>query len=546
MERWQNIQHNLNLEEKILEKWNTLKNKSNTVFNYAFLVLFSFITISAATVIFKDFFVVFFTALTIFILFCIGGYVYKNEKTPSAKQVNIIFAILLVVMIILQIIIGYSLICNKFNDWRVMDVLSRNYAETGNFENMYRGLPEYNYGYIARYPNNNGTLMMLALYERVVFLVLGYVPLYAPVALNTLCITIAVAFTFLTAKKVLSPMGALITSVFCFMFLPYYTYAAYYYSDSLSIPFVPIAVYFIILGAKSENNKLIKRIICLIISAISIAVGYSVKGSILVVLIGAVVYIVLENKIKQAIISIICIVLVFGVTTVGIKALGTSMHFTSEEELYEQQYPLNHWIMMGLKGNGGFNQDDSSFTFDSGNYDEKKAAVNKEIAKRLNEMGFDGMIEHLSEKLSYTWGDGTYYIYNHLNIMEEDKKTQKNDYNPLFEFVIEDGKYYDQFCIYSNSMQMIMLIFMLLSSYYGIRRKKVTAMTLIRGIVFGIALFFMVWETRSRYIFNFTPMFILLASGGIEVFMSRAQLLFSRHKKNREQLENQLATEDII
>lgn len=516
------------------------------MFNYVFFVLFGFITISAATVIFKDFFVVFFTALTIFILFCIGGYIYKYNKIPSSNQVNIIAAVLLAVMIILQVIIGYSLICNKFYDWRVMDVLSRNYAETGNFENMYRGLPDNNYGYMARYPNNNGALMMLSFYNRLVYLVLGYVPVYAPVALNTLCITVAVIFIFLIAKKIFNPMGALITSVFCFMFLPYYTYAAYYYSDSLSIPFVPISIYFIILGVKCEGNKLIKRIICMIISAIFISIGYSVKGSILVILIGAVVYIVLESKLKQALISILCIILAFGVTTAGIKALGTSMHFTTEEELYEEQYPINHWIMMGLHDNGGYYQKDSDFTRNSGNYDEKKAAVNEEIAKRLKEMGFDGMVEHLSKKLSYTWGDGIYYVNHHLNIYKKDGETLKTEYNPLFEFVLEDGKYFEGFSVYSNSMHMVMLIFMLLSAYYGIRRKKITSMTLIRGVVFGMALFFMVWETRSRYIFNFTPMFILIASSGIEVFMNRAQLLFSRHKENREQLENELAAADNI
>ena len=525
-----------------------MKNKSNTVFNYVFFVLFSFITISAATVIFKDFFVVFFTALTIFVLFCIGRYVYKYDKLPSPKQVNIIFAILLALMIILQVLIGYNLICNKFHDWNAMDVMSRNFAETGSFENKDKGLilPDGEYNYMARYPNNSGTLMMLSFYNRLVYLVLGYVPLYAPAALNTLCITVAVVFTFLIAKKIFSPMGALITSVFCFMFLPYYTYATYYYSDSLSIPFVPIAVYFVILGVKAEDNKLIKRIACLIIAAISIAVGYSVKGSILIILVGAVVYIVLENKLKQALISILCIVLVFGTSTAGIKALGNSMQFATEEELYENQFPLQHWIMMGLKGNGGFNWKDSNFTRDAGNYDEKVAAENKEIAERLKEMGFDGLIEHLSKKLSFTWGDGAYYIYHHLNIYEKDGETLKTDYNPLFEFVLKDGKHYESFSVCSNSIHMVMLIFMLLSVYYSLRRKKINAMTLISGLIFGAAILFMVWETRSRYIFNFTPMFILLASGGIETFMSRAQLLSKRLRKNQKQLETELAEAEII
>ena len=60
-----------------------------------------------------------------------------------------------------------------------------------------------------------------------------------------------------------------------------------------------------------------------------------------------------------------------------------------------------------------------------------------------------------------------------------------------------------------------MLFFMLMSGFFVIKKKKISKITLIQGIVFGATLFFMVWETRSRYIFNMTPLFILLSVYGL-------------------------------
>ena len=62
---------------------------------------------------------------------------------------------------------------------------------------------------------------------------------------------------------------------------------------------------------------------------------------------------------------------------------------------------------------------------------------------------------------------------------------------------------------------MCMLLFMILSGFFALKRKRISKITLIQGIVFGATLFFMVWETRSRYIFNMTPLFILLSADGL-------------------------------
>ena len=39
--------------------------------------------------------------------------------------------------------------------------------------------------------------------------------------------------------------------------------------------------------------------------------------------------------------------------------------------------------------------------------------------------------------------------------------------------------------------------------------------------VFGLFLFLLIWETRSRYLINFVPIFILLGLDGIAGFTGR-------------------------
>lgn len=505
---------------------NRLKVKANTAFNYVFALLFGIITVLVVVVLFKNIFVILFALAALFVFTAAGAYIYTNKKTPTAKQADIACIIILAVMFILQLISGWCLMSKPITDWGTVDHMAHNFATDGNFDDMYRGLKPASRGYMARYPNNNGILILLSLYYRVIYLIIGYVPRYAPIFLNTVFIAAAVLFTFLTARKIFKPYGVIMTVVFCFLFMPYYTYTAYYYSDSLSIPFTVMSVYFIVLSAKLPKERLVQRLIYLALSALFISVGYTIKGSLLVILVGAVVYLVLYNKLKQALISILCLVVAFAVFNTGIKAFVNSFEFTTKEELYEEQFPINHWIMMGLYGDGGFHQEDAVYTDNAGNYDQKKAADNKMIVKRLKDMGLPGMASHLYQKLSFTWSDGIYWVDHHLNSKGIENR------NPLFEFVLRDGDYYNIFYVYSNGFHLAMIILMAVSAIYGAKRKRITSMTLIRGIVFGAALFFMVWETRSRYLFNFTPLFILTAVAGLNSVVLRIQV-YKRNKRKK-------------
>lgn len=509
-----------------------LKIKGNILFGYVFTFIFSIIFIGASTVIFKNIYAVVFTAAVIFLLVFYVGNKYgkslrigseeqnpKNIFSITEKQVNRFFIVSVTAMFILQLTAGYFLKSTPVTDWMTIDVIAKNFAKSGNFENMYTSLPASRYEYIARYTNNNGILVLLSLYYRIVYLIFGKVPSFAPIFLNAVFINTAVIFTFFISKKIFKPFGSFLTVVICLLFLPYYTYVPYYYSDSLSLPFTVISVFLVLSGVKiktdtKDKKRLAKKIVYLITAGFFIAVGYELKGSLIIVTVGALVYIILENRLKAALIGALSVTLVTLICISAINLYNDSLHFTTKEQLYEQQYPALHWVMMGLKGNGGFDQSDATATRNSGNYDQKTEAIKKEIASRLNKMGVNGMITHLYQKLTFTWGDGIYFIDHHLNSTDSNGNRIKNR-SILFEFVLRDGKYNALFYIYSNTFHMCMLFFMLMSGFFVIKKKKISKITLIQGIVFGATLFFMVWETRSRYIFNMTPLFILLSVYGL-------------------------------
>ena len=526
---------------------NKLKLKSNIIFCYVFFGIFGIILIGASTVIFKDIFSLFFTVLIIF-LFLKAKVSYYSQHTVKKirtlirtlhlrrKQLIILSVIGMTAMLTMQLILGYFLISTPVTDWFTIDTIARNFARNGNFDNMYQGLPAGRYDYMARYTNNNGILVILSFYYRVVYLLFGEVSSFAPVVLNTVFINTSVIFTFLIAKKIFNFKGAFLTLFCCIFFLPYYTYTAYYYSDSLSIPFTVISIYLIIKGQEKIKHKINPHdfavsLLYFFFSGVIIALGFVVKGSIFIILVGAIVYIFLCGDWKKSLMSVACILLTVLIVISGINTFINSLNIVSEEKLYAEKYPVNHWIMMGLNGNGGFNQKDAVFTAKAGNYDQKKQADNQEIKKRISSMGFDGMVKHLYRKLIYTWSDGTYYIQHHLNRLDIDGN-RIEDENILFEFVLNDGEHYEAFRTYSSVYHMCMLIGICLSGYFYLKKIRPDKLTLIHGTIFGVILFFSVWETRSRYLYNFTPLFIITAVDGIILFWN-SELFKPKNGKKR-------------
>lgn len=475
-------------------------------FHILFFVLFSIITVGVIGSIFGVNFWGVVTAVGMVVLgVVVISLLYRRFGNIGSKKANIVFLIMAAVMLGLQLVAANLLLANPVTDWNVIHQVALSFAKNGTMDNMYENLP-YNVHYLAKYTNNNGIAVLLSVFYRAVYMIFGDVPLIAPVILNTVFIFVSVILCYLIAKRILGNFGGIVTAGFCFLFMPYYTYTPYFYTDSISMPFTVLSVYLFIRAY--DSNKTVSETILYCACACSIAVGYLLKGNVIIVLVGVIVYTLIKGGIKKLIFGVALTLSVFVICLASLNLFISSMHMTTEEERYQYQYPITHWVMMGLKGVGSFDQAESTFTNSAGNYDEKQEANLEVIQQRLSDYGFGGMCKHLFDKAMFTWNDGSYWISHHIY-------NNTGDRNFLHEFVLMNGRAYGVFYCISSGMQIVILLMFCITSLYSVIKPRCDHMTLIRILIFGIALFLLVWETRSRYLFNFTPLFLIVAAQGM-------------------------------
>lgn len=476
------------------------------IFHDVFFGIFAIVTFIAICAIFgTNFFGVILAAVFLAISYAIFPKIHKKYSNISDKNLSIAFLIMLAIMLVVQFVLALNMISKPITDWHVINEVSKSYAINGNMEHIYDNLP-YNRDYLARYTNNNGITVLFSFYYRIIYLISGTIPIEAPVILNTLFISASVVFCYLIAKKAFGNFYALITMILCILFLPYYTYCTYFYTDSISMPFVILSIYLFICGY--DSKKILNKIILFFFSGISCAIGFELKGSVIIALIAVIVYMIYKGGIKKILLGSGTIIAGFLVIAIAFNGLVSSLQITDEETLYREQYPLTHWVMMGLKDDGNFDQADSTFTYRAGNYDEKKAANIQEIGNRISNYGVFGLINHFIIKANFTWSDGTYWISHHIY-------NPYNGRNLLYEFFLMDGNWFPIFKSISSGMQLCMLIMICVSLFSCVKKPRFDYITLMHIITFGVYLFFLIWETRSRYIFNFTPIFIIIWADGI-------------------------------
>lgn len=445
-----------------------------------------------------------------------------TEHIPGKNKWNYdkIFGIMFSIMVMIQLLCGYFLIYEPTTDLSNVHAFAKSVAQTGSFSHTYDLLPSAQ-GYMARYPNNNGIFLLLTGYYRVIYLLFGRILLMDSVILNVIALSASVFFTYHLAKKILSPSGALLTFLLCFFFLPFYTYTPFFYTDTLSMPFVIIPLFLYVCALETVSLK--KRCFYFVLFSILVFLGYSLKGSVAIILACAVIFAFIKLPFRQAIFSTVTVASIFVICLLSFNLFVSSLHFTTPEELNERQYPLTHWVMMGLKGNGGYNAEDSNFTDNSGTYEERKAANIKEITKRLEEFGPAGLFEHLTEKAKWTWSDGTFFIDRHIS-------NKPSRPNILHQFILKDGEFHSIFSFISNTYLLTILVSVCISIISSIIKPRINYFVLLKGILFCVFLFFLVWETRSRYLMNFTPVLLILTAHGI---ITATQFIFKTQKKTK-------------
>ena len=163
---------------------------------------------------------------------------------------------------------------------------------------------------------------------------------------------------------------------------------------------------------------------------------------------------------------------------------------------------------MGLKNSGAYNEEDVNFSASFESKKEAQKANIQEIKNRLREYGAKGYLEFLTRKIKFTWNDGTYYSVNKLSR------------EPLENNIIEEhvvGEKNHPFIYFSQMSHLALITLIFISSLAAFKKKNsYRFMQCTQIAIFGVFLFLIIWETRSRYLVCILPLMMFSAIGGLD------------------------------
>lgn len=351
--------------------------------------------------------------------------------------------------------------------------------------------------------------------------------------LNIVAIDISIIAGGIYCWFIFSPLVAFYYSLISLLTTPLYFYVPIVYSDTIAMPF-PIFTLAIIAFADRKLSGWMKNL-AYICSGICSAIGFLIKATTGVVIVAWILtrgFALVEALIKllkrKELGDIYKYSTPLVLTTFAfilISMFGSSFlhkHFWPETLVSEKQIPMLHMVQMGLSkhvsegggswGWGGFNDDDYARMANLNNRKERLVSIKETIKQRLNDFGLLGYLRFLTKKLEWTWADGTFYAPEKL-------RRKPLVTSSLHKFILytpeQTNKFYLAFSQIIHAFKLLIIVFSVLVFIFGKEEDKKYHFGLMISSMLFILLFFLLWETRSRYLVSMIPIINIVVAVGI-------------------------------
>lgn len=427
-------------------------------------------------------------------------YIDRKLKKLEDKKLKQIIVFSRILMILLQI--GFTIIFLVHPTWDYGAVIST----AQDFAKGNENLSEYFYTF---YPNNIGITLFFGYLFKIVNKFFTDKELYAAIAVNIVIINLSIFLLGRFIKKIYGYGKSALFSIFILLVTPFYTYAQIVYTDTMTMVF-PIAM-FILLYDYISNEKNNKFTNIILVGALG-AIGTILKTNIIISVIAIIIYLIFTQQIKKALKNCILLILPF------VIIMGMFQSFAENFipiPYKEAGLPFTHWIMMGLnEEEGGYYEPDVQFSSAIRLQQGKEAvsdANKKVIVERLRNYGLVGIIKHINTKASLTWGEGTYFAPNK---MQRDPFKDSN----IKRYVIGDK---NKVFVYISQFSHVIILLGIFIGAISCFKKTTDFMQLINICIFGVFLFLIMWETRSRYLVCYLPVLILATFNGLNIMFDK-------------------------
>lgn len=323
------------------------------------------------------------------------------------------------------------------------------------------------------------------------------------ILLNVISITLSAVFISLAARTALGSRAGLLTGLLCVTSAPLWSYSAIFYTDTLALPYVS-ALMWIIAAALKKDLSLRASLLLGAAAGACAFVGYRVKAYAAFPLIAAAVVILLSGKFKQKLKFLAAAACVCAVCFSAYNIWVRNTDMLDYKNIEKYRLPAAHYVYMGLVGNGGYSGAAHQEMDELPDADARTARSLEKISKQLEDYGVGGLLEHLAVKINYTWSDGL--MYSDKKLAASDKLNTTAKY-----LAMPDGLYHSEYRACAQSFHYAMLIALVAGAVWAALRKERESetVTVARVAIWGLALLLLVWETRSRYLVSFIPLYAM-------------------------------------
>lgn len=355
--------------------------------------------------------------------------------------------------------------------------------------------------YLSSYPNQNAYVMLTALLWKAgsaLGMSRGTIPLLLNLV-NMLCLDSAVVLFFLIIKESKPDITQdRWTFLHLLMFLNPFLYigVSYYYTITLSMPFVMLLFYFYVKYLRHDSYKGVWIPIGM---GVTLGVGYLLRATTIIPAIAIAFGLLLfgKRRKKDLLVLLTALLCIAGIGRINSACIGLDTKDTA--------FPATHWIMMSMTPPGSHNAEDESYTASYATAGEKKQAVAERIVEKAQNMSGWDFAALLLAKIKNTWGSGAsaYTVY-----LEHCLGTGAG-YQWIF------GNHRDFMILYHQGYYLLLLCWILYDVVLSVIRSK-TDSYVCQLTFLGAVFFYTLWETGAQYKLPFLFVLMLLAAHGMD------------------------------
>ncbi|MDO5520437.1 MAG: hypothetical protein Q4G58_08095 [bacterium] len=322
--------------------------------------------------------------------------------------------------------------------------------------------------------------------------------------LNVLLIDLSLYFGYKIVIRLFDKKRAVLFLALTALNPLFYLVLPWTYTASYSMPFFMGIIYYGIVYYQTEKQWV--RVVSIITIALCSVLGYFLRPTALIATIAlvytAVIWCISKKGIyKQLVLSALVFILIG-----GIGYYSVSKMISSYNPDREGNYPVTHWLMMGMHGEGRVNQIDNSYTSSFPTKEEKKQANIAKIKEYWQEEGASGYVTTLLKKIEIVWADGT---CKYAARMQQD-----NTQSMLFESLAGGKK--DGMVLYCQIYHAFLCLFITYSVAISLWKDRRNGIFTLQLILLGAVVFYLIWEAKELYRIPFIGLLVILALVGID------------------------------